>query len=303
MAPVSATDARDRLGRSTRPAGRPARSPPGPSARAGLLRILGPWPRQRSPRGGTRSRACRRSSHGAPAATGRPTSPSSPSPSGTDAVYVLSAPTTGIPDGLWPLDLALGIVACLLIWWTRRYPRAVALLLVVPGSIAITAGFATLVGIYRVGLLARPRGVGRDHRAAHRPGAPVPLALAAAGHDDRRVARRHPAALPARPVVRPARAVPPAGDRGPARVGRPGPRALRGEAGHEPARRARTDRPGDARRARPPGLAAVGARGRAGVPHRAGARRAPRRPPRRSTTRRSSSARTRTGPSRTSASC
>ena len=62
-----------------------------------------------------------------------------------------------IPAWFWPIDRAVGLFACLLIWWTRRYPLATALLLLVPGSIAITAGFPTLVGVSRLALLGRPR--------------------------------------------------------------------------------------------------------------------------------------------------
>ena len=61
-----------------------------------------------------------------------------------------------IPAWFWPIDRTVGMFACLLIWWTRRYPLACALLLLVPGAISITAGFPTLVGIYRLALLGKP---------------------------------------------------------------------------------------------------------------------------------------------------
>jgi signal transduction histidine kinase len=61
-----------------------------------------------------------------------------------------------IPEWFWPLDQALGLAACLLLWWTRRYPVVCALLVLLPGTVAITAGFPTLVVIYRLALLARP---------------------------------------------------------------------------------------------------------------------------------------------------
>jgi len=62
-----------------------------------------------------------------------------------------------IQDWYWPLDRALGLLACVLIWWMRAYPRSVALILIVPGSLAVSAGLAVLLGIHRVGLLAAPR--------------------------------------------------------------------------------------------------------------------------------------------------
>ncbi|MBO3085979.1 sensor histidine kinase [Cellulomonas fengjieae] len=62
-----------------------------------------------------------------------------------------------VSDWFWPVDRTLGLGACLLLWWTRRYPRAVALIMVVPGSLSITAGFAALATVFRLGMLARPR--------------------------------------------------------------------------------------------------------------------------------------------------
>jgi signal transduction histidine kinase len=61
-----------------------------------------------------------------------------------------------ILEGFWPIDRSLGLAACLLLWWTRRYPVACAVLFLVPGTLAITGGFPTLVAVYRVALRARP---------------------------------------------------------------------------------------------------------------------------------------------------
>jgi signal transduction histidine kinase len=63
----------------------------------------------------------------------------------------------GVSAWFWPLDIALGLVACMLMWWTRRYPTAVGLLLVLPGALAITASVPTLVGVFRMAKLSRPR--------------------------------------------------------------------------------------------------------------------------------------------------
>jgi signal transduction histidine kinase len=62
-----------------------------------------------------------------------------------------------ILDWFWPIDRSIGLAACLLLWWTRRYPVACAVLFLVPGTIAVTAGFPTLVAVYRLALRARPR--------------------------------------------------------------------------------------------------------------------------------------------------
>ncbi|MET1007319.1 MAG: histidine kinase [Propionibacteriaceae bacterium] len=61
-----------------------------------------------------------------------------------------------IPDWFWPIDRTTGLIACCLVWWTRRYPLVCALLLLIPGSIAITAALPTMIGIYRLALLRRP---------------------------------------------------------------------------------------------------------------------------------------------------
>ncbi|GEK21790.1 two-component sensor histidine kinase [Cellulomonas xylanilytica] len=62
----------------------------------------------------------------------------------------------GVSDWFWPVDQVLGFVACLLLWWTRRYPRTVGLLLVLPGALAITASLPTLIGVFRMAKWSRP---------------------------------------------------------------------------------------------------------------------------------------------------
>ncbi|MCP2637180.1 histidine kinase [Microbacterium sp. HD4P20] len=54
----------------------------------------------------------------------------------------------------WPWDIALGAFASASIWWTRRYPLTVGVLLIVPGAVSITAMVGALVAVYRMGLLA-----------------------------------------------------------------------------------------------------------------------------------------------------
>ncbi|MFJ6537589.1 sensor histidine kinase [Paenarthrobacter sp. NPDC091711] len=62
-----------------------------------------------------------------------------------------------LPAWYWPIDRVLGLLACLSLWWLRRYPMAIACFLILPGSIAVTGGFAVLAGIYRAASLANPR--------------------------------------------------------------------------------------------------------------------------------------------------
>lgn len=64
---------------------------------------------------------------------------------------------TAIPAWYWPVDIALGVVAAASLWWSRSHPVAVGVLLVVPGTLSLTAGFAVLAGVYRLGSRARPR--------------------------------------------------------------------------------------------------------------------------------------------------
>lgn len=58
-----------------------------------------------------------------------------------------------LPPAWRPWDLALGFVAVASIWWTRRYPLAVGLLMVVPGALSVSSA-GVVVSVYRMGLLA-----------------------------------------------------------------------------------------------------------------------------------------------------
>ncbi|WP_158609671.1 sensor histidine kinase [Cellulomonas triticagri] len=62
-----------------------------------------------------------------------------------------------IPAWFWPVDVALGAVACLAPWWSRRYPVGVALLLVVPAATSLSGGIAGPVAVFRAAQLGRPR--------------------------------------------------------------------------------------------------------------------------------------------------
>jgi len=61
-----------------------------------------------------------------------------------------------IADWYWPVDVALAVLSAASVWWGRRHPLLVGALLVIPGTLAITASVAVLVGVYRLGSLVRP---------------------------------------------------------------------------------------------------------------------------------------------------
>lgn len=56
-----------------------------------------------------------------------------------------------IPDWYWPLDRVLGLLACLALWWARSYPVTVAVVVFVPATCAMSASFAALATVYRLG--------------------------------------------------------------------------------------------------------------------------------------------------------
>jgi signal transduction histidine kinase len=63
----------------------------------------------------------------------------------------------GIAAEYWPVDVVLGVLAAISLWWARTHPVIVGVLLVIPGTLSITASLAVLFGIYRLGAAARPR--------------------------------------------------------------------------------------------------------------------------------------------------
>lgn len=62
-----------------------------------------------------------------------------------------------IPAWYWPIDVGLAVLAAASLWWSRTHPAAVGAWLIIPGSLSLTAGFAVLAGVYRMGSYARPR--------------------------------------------------------------------------------------------------------------------------------------------------
>jgi signal transduction histidine kinase len=63
----------------------------------------------------------------------------------------------GVPDWFQPWDYAMGILACCALWWSRSHPLAVGLVVFVPAALSVSAAFAVVVVIYRIGALLRPR--------------------------------------------------------------------------------------------------------------------------------------------------
>jgi signal transduction histidine kinase len=64
---------------------------------------------------------------------------------------------TALPCWYWPIDVGLGVLAAVSLWWTRSHPALVGALLIVPGTLSVCAGFAVLAGVYRLGSLCPPR--------------------------------------------------------------------------------------------------------------------------------------------------
>jgi signal transduction histidine kinase len=62
-----------------------------------------------------------------------------------------------IGDWYWPIDVVLGVAASVSLWWARRHPVLIGALLIIPGTLSLSAGFAVLAGVYRLGASARLR--------------------------------------------------------------------------------------------------------------------------------------------------
>ncbi|TFV51663.1 sensor histidine kinase [Blastococcus sp. TF02A-35] len=69
------------------------------------------------------------------------------------------------PDWLLRADLLVGVLACVALWWRRRWPVGVGLVLAAVGTFSDMGGFAVLVSLFTV--------------AVHRPWPPVLLVTAA----------------------------------------------------------------------------------------------------------------------------
>jgi signal transduction histidine kinase len=70
--------------------------------------------------------------------------------------YLAYAADGAVPMPFVPVDGALGLVGCLALWWSRSHPVAVAVLMIVPGSLALTATAAVMIAIFRLAVYARP---------------------------------------------------------------------------------------------------------------------------------------------------
>lgn len=67
---------------------------------------------------------------------------------------VIPASNPQLPAWWLTWDLVLGAIATASIWWTRRHPLLIGILMIVPGALALSAGVGALVSVYRMGLLA-----------------------------------------------------------------------------------------------------------------------------------------------------
>jgi signal transduction histidine kinase len=71
-------------------------------------------------------------------------------------VYLGYAADGGVPREFVRADGVLGLVGCFALWWSRSHPVAVAVLMIVPGSLALTATAAVLIVVFRLAVYARP---------------------------------------------------------------------------------------------------------------------------------------------------
>jgi signal transduction histidine kinase len=71
-------------------------------------------------------------------------------------VYLGYAADGGVPREFVRADALLGLVGCVALWWSRSHPVAVAVLMIVPGSLALTATAAVMIVVFRLAVYARP---------------------------------------------------------------------------------------------------------------------------------------------------
>ncbi|MFC0678530.1 sensor histidine kinase [Lysobacter korlensis] len=62
-----------------------------------------------------------------------------------------------LPQWYWGVDIALGVVASVALWWARKHPVLIGVLMIIPGTLSITAGLAVVAAVYRLGASASPR--------------------------------------------------------------------------------------------------------------------------------------------------
>lgn len=72
-------------------------------------------------------------------------------------VSVVGGNPPQIPSWFWPVDVCLGAVACAGMWWARRFPVTVALVLAVPAALSLSGGLAGPFAVFRAAQLGRPR--------------------------------------------------------------------------------------------------------------------------------------------------
>jgi len=70
-------------------------------------------------------------------------------------LLVGQAETNGASGRMVVADVALGIVACVSLWWRRRWPVQVGLLTAVISAVSYTSGFAAVAGLFTVALHRR----------------------------------------------------------------------------------------------------------------------------------------------------
>jgi len=68
---------------------------------------------------------------------------------GQQSVWVM------LPDWWMPADVIMGVLASALLWWRRRHPVAVAVVLAVVGGVFISAAAPAIIAVYTVASLSR----------------------------------------------------------------------------------------------------------------------------------------------------
>ncbi|MEU6716370.1 histidine kinase [Nonomuraea sp. NPDC046802] len=77
---------------------------------------------------------------------------------GVGAASALGTPTTW-PAWLGPIELVLGALTCVSLWWRRGHPIAVATILVIAGAVLSSVSIAPLIALYTVALTCSTRAI------------------------------------------------------------------------------------------------------------------------------------------------